>query len=125
LLLVLTPAYRLEVLSDQGEVFGSGIYRHGSVVSVGLRNTVAQPSTTFGLLGGAYRLLGWEGLDVDGSTLEMTVTGPGVLRARWQEDARVPAALGTAVALLTLLFRPVLFDWSQINLLRKLPWLNG
>jgi hypothetical protein len=119
-LLVLTPAYRLEVLSDQGEVFGSGIYRYGSVVSVGLQNTVAQPSTTFGLLGGVYRLLGWEGLDFDGSTLELTLTGPRVLRARWQEDSRVPAALGSAVALLTLLFRPVLFDWSQINLLRKL-----
>jgi hypothetical protein len=123
--LVLTPAFRLDVLSAQGDVFGGGIYRYGSLVNLGLRDTSPRPATLFGWLGGAYRLLGWDGLDGTGSTAELRLTGPKLVRARWQEDTRIPAALGTAVALLTLLFRPMLIDWSHINLLRKLPWQNG
>ena len=122
--LVLTPAYRLDVLSAQGEVFGGGIYRHGSVVSVGLRDAVARRSTLYGCSAASTDCSAGRDSSEGGSTIEMTLTGPGwsgplaggsegARRARDRggaADAVVPTG---AVRLVT--DQPV----------EEAPWLNG
>jgi hypothetical protein len=121
--LILTPAYRLQVVSPWGEPFGSGIYRHGSIATAGLLEREVRPLNALGLLGGWNRFLGWQGFADDQSALIMT--GPRELRARWREDLTLPAVLGAAVAVLTLLCRPIVIDWSTIKLTGKVPWPGG
>lgn len=101
--LVVTPAYRVDVGSSYGTVFGGGVYRYGAAARIGVGYDRIAMDGPLGLLGGQIQFAGWDGLNTDQATTTVTVSGPRTLNATWRDDVTAPGVVFGVLALVLLL----------------------